>query len=169
MQSTSHWKPTQECLQWVFWWKHHRAIKTKEYLGKANILNVVNIWIKFFVAVLGSLQLINTSHSLAIKSLFLARGYHVCTKRPHRKWYLLIKVGHPFSSFVLVLTFLLMPVKMRVMIVWRICVYTSYIRYNDVMIRATVSQIISVSIVCSTVCSGVYQRKHQSSASPVSQ
>ena len=36
---------------------------------------------------------------------------------------------------------------------------------SDVMIRAMASQITGVSIVCSTVCSGADQRKHQSSAS----
>ena len=34
--------------------------------------------------------------------------------------------------------------------------------YSNVIISAMVSQIISVSIVCSTVCSGEDQRKHQS-------
>ena len=37
--------------------------------------------------------------------------------------------------------------------------------YSDVIMNATVSQITGVSIVCSTVCSVVDQRKHQSSAS----
>ena len=39
------------------------------------------------------------------------------------------------------------------------------IHYSDVIISATVSQITSVSSVCSTICSGADQRKHQSSAS----
>ena len=38
-------------------------------------------------------------------------------------------------------------------------------RYNDVIMGAMASQISSVSIVYSTVCSGADQRKHQSSAS----
>ena len=37
--------------------------------------------------------------------------------------------------------------------------------YSDIIMCAMVSQVTSVSIVCSTVCSGVDQRKHQSSAS----
>ena len=37
--------------------------------------------------------------------------------------------------------------------------------YNDVIICAMESEITSVSIICSTVCSEVDQRKHQSSAS----
>ena len=37
--------------------------------------------------------------------------------------------------------------------------------YCDVMMRAIASQITSVSIVCSTICSDADQRKHQSSAS----
>ena len=37
--------------------------------------------------------------------------------------------------------------------------------YNDVIMSAMTSQITGVSIVCATVVSGVYQRKHQSSAS----
>ena len=40
------------------------------------------------------------------------------------------------------------------------------IYYSDVTISAMPSQITGVSIVCSTVCSCVDQRKHQSSASP---
>ena len=38
-------------------------------------------------------------------------------------------------------------------------------RYNDVIVSAMASQIPGVSAVCSTVCSGADQRKHQSSAS----
>ena len=38
-------------------------------------------------------------------------------------------------------------------------------RYSDVMMSAIRSQISGVSIVCSIVCSGADQRKHQSSAS----
>ena len=37
--------------------------------------------------------------------------------------------------------------------------------YNDGIMSAIVSQITSISIVCSTICSGAVQRKHQSSAS----
>ena len=37
--------------------------------------------------------------------------------------------------------------------------------YSDVIMSAMASQINSVPIVCSTVCSGADQRKHQSSAS----
>ena len=37
--------------------------------------------------------------------------------------------------------------------------------YSDVIMSAMASQITGVSIVCSTVCSGAGQRKHQSSAS----
>ena len=37
--------------------------------------------------------------------------------------------------------------------------------YSDIIISAMTSQINGVSIVCSTVCSGADQRKHQSSAS----
>ena len=36
--------------------------------------------------------------------------------------------------------------------------------YNDVIMAAMASQIISLTIVCSIVYSGAYQRKHQSSA-----
>ena len=39
--------------------------------------------------------------------------------------------------------------------------------YSDVIMRVMASQIIGVSIVCSTACSGADQRKHQSSASLV--
>ena len=39
------------------------------------------------------------------------------------------------------------------------------VHYSDVIMRAMASQITSVFIVCSTVCSGADQRKHQSSAS----
>ena len=37
--------------------------------------------------------------------------------------------------------------------------------HSDVMMSATASQITGVSIVCSTICSGADQTKHQSSAS----
>ena len=37
--------------------------------------------------------------------------------------------------------------------------------YSDVIMSAMTSQITGISIVCSTVCSGADQRKHQSSAS----
>ena len=40
-----------------------------------------------------------------------------------------------------------------------------YFYNSDVIMRAIASQITGVSIVCSTVCSGADQRKHQSSAS----
>ena len=39
--------------------------------------------------------------------------------------------------------------------------------YRDVIMRAIVSQITGVSIVCTTICSGANQRKHQRSASLV--
>ena len=39
------------------------------------------------------------------------------------------------------------------------------IHYSDVIMYVIASQITGVSIVCSTVCSGTYQRNHQSSAS----
>ena len=39
------------------------------------------------------------------------------------------------------------------------------VHYSDVIVSATASQITSVSIVCSLVCSGADQRKHQSPAS----
>ena len=39
--------------------------------------------------------------------------------------------------------------------------------HSDVIISTTASQITGISIVCSTVCLGVVQRKHQSSASLV--
>ena len=41
----------------------------------------------------------------------------------------------------------------------------SAINYSDAVMSAMVCQITGVSIVYSTVCSGAYQRKHQSSAS----
>ena len=40
-----------------------------------------------------------------------------------------------------------------------------YIHYSDVIMSTMASQITGVSIVCSAVCSGAHQRKHQSSAS----
>ena len=42
---------------------------------------------------------------------------------------------------------------------------TGNVHYNDVLTMAMASQITGVSIVCSTVCSGADQRKHQSSTS----
>ena len=39
--------------------------------------------------------------------------------------------------------------------------------YSDVIMSAMASQITEVLMVCSAVCSGADQRKHQSSASPV--
>ena len=41
----------------------------------------------------------------------------------------------------------------------------TYQHYGDVIMSAMASQITSISMVCSTVCSGADQRKHQSSAS----
>ena len=41
----------------------------------------------------------------------------------------------------------------------------SRLNYNDLIMRAMASQITGVSVVCSTVCLGADQRKHQSSAS----
>ena len=46
------------------------------------------------------------------------------------------------------------------MIIPLICIH-----YSDLIMNGTASQITGVSIVCSTVCSGANQRKHQSSAS----
>ena len=43
--------------------------------------------------------------------------------------------------------------------------WVPYEHYSDVIMSAMTSQITSVSIVCSSVCSGTDQRKHQSSAS----
>ena len=40
-----------------------------------------------------------------------------------------------------------------------------FFHYNDVILSAMAYQITSVSVVCSTVCSGADQRKHQSPAS----
>ena len=48
---------------------------------------------------------------------------------------------------------------------WLHWVYTYCLHYNDVIMTAMASQITSVSIVCSIVCSGADQRKHQSFAS----
>ena len=45
-------------------------------------------------------------------------------------------------------------------------IFTEF-HYSDVTISAIASQITGVSIVCSNVCSGTYQIKHQSSASLV--
>ena len=39
------------------------------------------------------------------------------------------------------------------------------LHYNDIIMTAMVSQITGVSVVCSTVCSGTAERKHQISAS----
>ena len=44
------------------------------------------------------------------------------------------------------------------------CYITWDFHYSDVIMSVMVSQITGVSIVCSTVCSGSDQRKHQSSA-----
>ena len=52
---------------------------------------------------------------------------------------------------------------------WGQCVedwiHDSSNHYSDVIMSAVASQITGVSIVCSTVCPGAHQRKHQSSAS----
>ena len=45
------------------------------------------------------------------------------------------------------------------------CLWNVIKHYSDVIMSATVSQITDLSIVCSIVCSGADQRKHQSSAS----
>ena len=42
---------------------------------------------------------------------------------------------------------------------------TNWIHYSDVIMNSMASQITGISMVCSTVCSGADQRKHQSSAS----
>ena len=39
-----------------------------------------------------------------------------------------------------------------------------YHHYNDIIMSAMASQITSLTVICSTVCPGAYQRKHQSSA-----
>ena len=41
----------------------------------------------------------------------------------------------------------------------------SWWHYSDVIMSMMVSQVTSISIVCSTICSGTGQRKHQSSTS----
>ena len=43
--------------------------------------------------------------------------------------------------------------------------YNTHCHYNDIIMGAMASQITSLMIVCSTVCSGADQRKHQSSVS----
>ena len=43
--------------------------------------------------------------------------------------------------------------------------WNAHMNYNDVIMSAMTSQITSISIVYSAVCSGADQRKHQSSAS----
>ena len=50
---------------------------------------------------------------------------------------------------------------------WVIDVCVSYIikHYNDVIMSVIASQITGVAIICSAICSGADQRKHQSSAS----
>ena len=49
---------------------------------------------------------------------------------------------------------------------WVTVTWQGWVRhYNDVITSAMASQIIGVSIVCTVVCSGEDQRKHQSSAS----
>ena len=47
------------------------------------------------------------------------------------------------------------------------CLSSKVDHYSDVIMSAMASQITAVSNVCSTVCSGVDQRKHQSSVSLV--
>ena len=46
-----------------------------------------------------------------------------------------------------------------------IFVYHQHHQYSDVIMRVIASRITGVSVVCSTVCPGADQRKHQSSAS----
>ena len=46
-----------------------------------------------------------------------------------------------------------------------VCIHCQQIHYNDITMSAMVSQIIGVSIICLTICSGSDQRKCQSSAS----
>ena len=46
-----------------------------------------------------------------------------------------------------------------------LCMLSKVCHYNDVIMSAMAAQITCVSIVCTTVCSGADQRKHQSSAS----
>ena len=48
---------------------------------------------------------------------------------------------------------------------WCVIFVTNVSQYNDVIKSAMASQTTGVSIVYSTICSGVDQRKHQSSAS----
>ena len=51
---------------------------------------------------------------------------------------------------------------------WHKCMLSWYLlHYSDVKMRVIKSQITGISIVCSTICSGADQRKHQSSASPL--
>ena len=49
--------------------------------------------------------------------------------------------------------------------IWRQDISKYQCHYSDIMMSAMASQITSVSIVCSTVCLGAQQRKHQSSVS----
>ena len=53
----------------------------------------------------------------------------------------------------------------RIPSLWLLYSALGDIHYSDVVMSAMASQITSVSIVCSTVCSDANQRKHQSSAS----
>ena len=46
-----------------------------------------------------------------------------------------------------------------------LCIWVIIYHYSDIIMRTMTFQITSVSIVCSTFCSGPDQRKHQSSAS----
>ena len=93
-----------------------------------------------------------------------------------------IHVDRQNISFTLKIDFflpnLLQNTSLSFFIVWRrqcyeYCNYSSHFywpecmcfHYSDVKRSAMVSQIIGVSIVCSAICSGADQRKHQSSAS----
>ena len=52
-----------------------------------------------------------------------------------------------------------------VLLTWVFCCVRCTLHYSDVIMSAMASLITGVSIVCSTVCSGADQRKHQSSSS----
>ena len=51
--------------------------------------------------------------------------------------------------------------------IYSVCDKTSYLKIITVIMSAIASQITSVFIVCSCVCSGADQRNHQSSTSPL--
>ena len=57
------------------------------------------------------------------------------------------------------------PVKSNIILNAMIICRFEVIHYRDVMMSTMTFQITGISIVCSTVCSGADQRKHQSSAS----